>query len=210
MPTGYTQPVLDGASFEEFALETATAFSHLARRLSEDKKLADGPLPDPAKSARNSYHGKALAKAEKKLRNTMKMSFNRAARKAQKEYDERKKSLLEGLEKISANAFALDKMVKAVLAYQAPDTETHKAHKTYMLEQLKTTIEHDTDPSYYNDELEKLKLLTPQQWKKKAIEDAKHDIEYHSEKAAEETKRLAQEVEFIAGLRVAVKSPPKP
>jgi predicted ATP-binding protein involved in virulence len=210
MPTGYTSKVLDGASFEEFALETATAFSYMARGLSESGKLKDGPLPDPEKAARNSYHGKKIAEAEKKLRSVLRMSFDQAARKAREEYEQEKKQLQEGLARISSDAFALDKMVKQVLAYKAPDTERHKAHKDYMLDQLKKTIEQDTDTSYYNDRLAGLKPLTGRQWKKKAIEDAKHDIEYHSKEAAEEAERLKNDVDFIAGLRNALKPAPKP
>jgi hypothetical protein len=210
MPTGYTQKVLDGASFEEFALETSTAFSYMARGMSESSKLANGPLPDLEKLARNSYHGKEVAKAEKQLRSVLKMSFTQAARKAREEYEEEKKQLQEGLARISADAFALDKMVKQVLAYKAPDTERHKAHKDYMLDQLKKTIEQDTDTSYYNDRLAELRPLTGRQWKKKAIVDAKHDIEYHSKEAAKDAERLKDDVDFIAGLRTALKPAPKP
>lgn len=210
MPTGYTQKVLDGGSFEEFALETSTAFSYLARSLSESGKLADGPLPDPEKLARDSYHGKELAKAQKKLKSVLRMSFDEAAQKAKQEYDEEKKSLQEGLARISDYAFKLDKMVKAVLAYKPPDSKEHKAHKDYMLDQLKKTIEQDTDTSYYTERLAELKPLTGKQWKKKAIAGAKHDIEYHGKELAEDAERMKEAVAFMADLRTAVKGPPKP
>lgn len=208
MPTGYTSRVLEGASFEDFALDTAGAFSHLARSFCESGKL-HGPLPDPAKMG-SKYRQDAIAKAEKELKSALKMSFTRAAKKAQKEYEAEKKDITEQLDKISAYSFTLDKMVKQVLAYQPPDTEAHKAHKTYMLDQLKQTIEHDADPKYYLEQLAQLKPLTGREWKEKAVEEARHDIEYHSKEAAKELANAQQSVAFLRDLRAAVKPAPKP
>ena len=208
MPTGYTSRVLEGASFEDFALETAGAFSYLARSFSESGKL-HGPLPDPAKLG-SKYHAQRIAEAKKALKGVLKMSFARAAQKAQSEYEAEKKDIIGQLEKISADAFTLDRMVKQVLAYEPPDTEAHKAHKSYMLDQLKKTIEQDTDPKYYLEQLTELKPLTAREWKDKAIEKARHDIEYHSKEAAEELARAQQSVAFLRDLRAAVKPAPKP
>jgi hypothetical protein len=208
MPTGYTSRVLEGASFEDFALETAGAFSHLAASFSESGKLHD-PLPDPAVLG-SKYHEKRIAEAKKKLKSTLKMSFARAAKKAQKEFDGEKKDLIEQLDKVSAHAITLSRMVGQVLEYQPPDTEVHRAHKAYMIDQLKKTIEHDADPQYYLDRLGEMKLLTGREWKEKTIKGAKRDIEYNSEHAAKELERAQQSVAFLRDLRAAVKPAPKP
>jgi hypothetical protein len=207
MPTGYTDKVLKGSTFEEFALDTASAFSHLAQSINEKGDL-HAPLPDPEKAAR-SYHDERVAEAQKTLKNSLKMSFASAARKAQKEYDEEKQSLTEALSQTIQNGFKLEKMIQQVLEYEAPDTEAHKAHKKYMLDQLKTTMEHDADPKYYNERLGELKLLTAQEWKEKTIKQAKSDIEYHSAEAEKDRARARESVSFLANLRAAVKPGPK-
>jgi len=200
MPTGYTGEVLKGETFQQFAEHTTSALSYVARSMQEN---GTDELPDPKKAGR--YHKRELKKAEKRLTSVIKMSFNRAAKKAKKECQDRKDSLTRALAEVAINGHKLSEMQKQVEAYEPPATDRHKAHKAYMLDQLKITREHDANPAYYVEELAGLKPLTARAWKKQAVQEAREEVARHREELAKEKERVAEDVEFISQVRAAAK-----
>lgn len=194
MPTGYTAALCDGdQSFEDFALQCARAFGACAMQRDDD-------FSDKPKLRENdTYHTKQLARAQKHLTTMKKMSKDRRIAFGQRHINEEKARYVEMIAKGRETANRLNHMVTQVLCW-TPPTPDHANLKTFMLEQLRMTIDHDGDTSYYENELEKLATMSPLDVYNQHLESAKWDVNYHIESLAREEARTEGANDWIIKL----------
>jgi len=153
MPTGYTHMISEGASFEEFALQTARAFGALIH-LRDESDVTVEKILEPPKSC--TYHEDALEKSKKELEDFLAMDVE----VLQDEWDVEKKQRIESAESGIRKAIELDKKYRAMLAKvrkYVPPTKDHVAHRDFMDEQIQQSIEFDCKTDYYERSIEETK-----------------------------------------------------
>jgi len=109
MPTDWTQKILDGATFKEFALTVLEATSK-----------HDGVSWDDITAQSIKIHQVEIEKAQKRIKQVSKMSNKAAFNAAARDYREKLKVTQESLQKTAEHGFKLSKMLLHVAAYQPP------------------------------------------------------------------------------------------
>ncbi len=204
MPTGYTHPIAEGISFQQFTLNCARAFGALIEMRDEP---ADAVIPDEFKPS--DYNKEALDKARAMLAEVQAMTEEECAIKASAQYEETKKryetAIQDGLDLLAKYRA----MLKQVNEWQAPSDE-HKGLKAFMREQITSSIDHDCSGTYYQDQLAKLKTLSGEEWRAEQIEAANKGIAYHTKGYAEEVERVNKRTEWVQKLKASLQPCPPP
>jgi len=184
MPTGYTDIISKGISFEEFVMSCARAFG--ACITMRDDPM-DKPIPD--KFEPSDYHKKALAQERRNLSKLNGMTEQQAGSAAKREYEVEQNRIAESTAK---NKDLMDKyndMLRQVNAW-IPPTPEHSELKKFMADQITKSIDFDDMSKYYNEHPPK--LLTGKEWLAIRKADTLRSIDYH-------TKEYAKEVETCEG-----------
>lgn len=203
MPTGTTDKILkeDNVSLEEFALRCSRAWSSVYSQMGNDD--LDAPIPEYFKPKENSFYHEMLDKAQRRLVYVKKMSYKRAQKCAEAEYNGQKDLYNRLIAESASNGFKLGTMLAKVAAY-TPPTEEFEKFKEYMIDQLEVTVDQDADPSYYIKVLGNLKQLSAKEWKEKEIKEAKEDIEDASMQIVKAGIKNLEANCFIATLRATM------
>ena len=200
MPTGYTHGIIDGniKTFPEFAKLCMKAFGACVR-------MKDDNLDKPYKpQIVSTFYSENIEKSKLKLKKVKALSDDKII------YDHKKyfKKEMTRIEKyIKEAAEARDKlssMLLDVLKWDPP-TPNHAEFKKFMIEQLKTTIEHDGDDTYHKHKLIELRnetkvTINADDIRKKMIADTKNDIDYYAKKMKEEIKRTSKDNKWVEDL----------
>lgn len=196
MPTGYTDSVKDGISFEQFALGCAKAFGACI-------SMRDLPssAPIPRKFEASCYHSDQLTEARRQLAFYEAMSPVDAAELSAAEHREaeiyRKQRLQENLNQLECYGA----MLEQVRTWTAP-SEEHKGLKEFMIKQLEESIARDDSTKYLS---EPTPLLSVADWLESKKAAAIKDIEYHKQHDADEIKRTAERNLWVRQLRESLK-----
>lgn len=194
MPTGYTDKITRGATFEEFVLGCAKAF--IAMR--EDD--SDATIPD--KFEPSTHNTDALAKAEQRLFVLRNMSLEAANIAANADYSLEEVRVRESIEKTRRTIAAYKDMLYKVVQWEPPTPE-HVEMKDFMIEQIKSSIKFDDAETYH---LERpVKRLSGEEWLAKAIAETKYSIDYHTEQNQKEIERVAARNKWVQDLRDSLK-----
>lgn len=198
MPTGYTNAVLEGATFEEFVWGCARAFGALAP-MRED--LANKPVPD--KFEPSTYHAIELKEAEERLETIQALDssawekrYNEYLKKLHKEDEGRK-------QRDDDTRFKYTQMLHKVRAWEPP-TAGHCGLKNFMIEQLEQSIDFDIIGDRF-----KPAILGFDEWKRVELDRALKDINYHKGEFEKERQRVASRNNWISALRESVPQPTK-
>ena len=195
MPSSFTAPVESGEieRFEDFALLCARGIDYLY-------SLRDTPLsfPLPEKMYPDQYHKKQLDAVKRRLAKLQSMTKDEVVKAAEKDRAEEMKRVAECNEADEDRRERFLKMKGKVERWQPP-TETHDNFRIFMLEQL------EQDLRYLGKPLTPEPKLTPAAWKKREIEQAKRDIEYHGEHWEAEKLRVAEANKWLAALRKSLR-----
>lgn len=192
MATGYTDAIGKGISFEEFVCNCARAFGACVTMRDESMKA---PLPDEFKAS--DYHAKRIEEAKNTLYDVERMTTSECRAAAEKEWEENEAYRT----KILAERAELRKKYEAMLAKVKawkPPSKDHEGLTDFMVQQITDSIKWDCDNDYY---AKPSKKLTAAEWKKKSIETAKHDIEYHKKEDDEERERAKDRSEWVRQLK---------
>lgn len=198
MPTGYTEPIKDGMQFPEYALRCARQFGAMIRF--RDESLGK-PLPDEMEPIL--YHKEKALEVEKELDNIASMSDSDCEIAAMSEYNSAVKTYHRQIKEHEE----LELKYRAILekAHQwNPPTEDHKGLKTFMVEQLRSSIDFDCDVQYYKQSLSKLAPKTGKQWRDYEDQRLLDSLKYHKESWDKELKVVARANRWLRKLRESV------
>lgn len=195
MPTGYTHNVGDGTltEFRDFALQCARAFGALI-------DMRDEPLSAeiPEAIAPTTYYSERLAESEALLAALDRMSDDeiRQATEAHNAectaaYRKRCQDLQDTRERYLA--------MLAKVREWTPPTPDHEGMKSFMAEQLITSIDFDCG---YTPKAPVLMSATD--WLNTRREDLKQQIERYRQNDAEERKRAADRTAWVVALRASL------
>jgi hypothetical protein len=193
MPTGYTSEIADGQTFEDFVLRCARAFEHCNHQRDEP---ADAK-PYPPQSA--SHYHKLIAESEAEIQKLMAMSI-----KEREAYgDMLKKNETEQHQQVFNKAVILlneyNDMKQKVASWNPP-TPNHMILKTFMIQQLDITIEHDCDTSYALKRLTELNSIKPIQFYNKALANLISDVARFNQRMEQEQQSAQVSKEWILTL----------
>lgn len=195
MPTGYTAPIADGITFQQFALSCARAFGAMITMRDEP---ADAPIPDEFKPS--DYHSRAVETAKGFLAEFLAMSPEQAEAAALHEYQGAESHRLQSLEEKKQLEAKYREMLEAVTAWQPPSAD-HVRLREFMVEQIIYSIKFDCDCNYYSNPVER---MTGAEWLEAQIGRAKRDIIYHTEEHAKEVERCRKRSEWVQQLRASL------
>jgi hypothetical protein len=196
MPTGYTDAIKDGISFNTFALNCARAFG--ATITMRDDAPGGEAIPEVFEP--DSYHLKALAAARETLQCLESMTAPECELKAAAEHTAGEVRRIERLKELDDLRQKYTDMLACAESWTAP-TPDHVGLKEFMVKQIQDSIKWDCDTSFY---AEPAKLLTGLEWAEAAKARALWDIEYHKTKHAAEVKRTDERNAWIAALRASL------
>lgn len=198
MPTGYTADIHDGKdiTFRDFALGCARAFGALIEMRDEPP---GAPLPE--KFEPHTYHQEKRDEAAARLIDLAAMTDDECRTAAEREWldamaDKRRRDADD-----RALAARYNAMLAEVLAWEPP-TDEHVGMKTFMVEQLESSIRFDT--GYERPDPVR---LTPKQWRTAQRERAERDIAYHEEQHAKDVERARGRSQWLSALRDSLGDP---
>lgn len=191
MPTGYTADLYEGndQSMETFVLRCARVMGACILQ-------RDNPFDDlPALSAPSDYHLNQIRDAERELSRLNALTVDDAAAEAREE----RRLAIE--ERISLDKKALElrerylAMLHQVYGWQPP-TPDHAGLKDFMIEQLKTSMDHDCWTGYPDIP----PVTSGEAWLQQKKEDLIKDVAYHTKENQNEVDRTRSRNRWITEL----------
>ena len=195
MPTAYTADVQSGkvTDFKDFAMQCARAFGACIT-MRDDPNDAD--IPDQFEPS--DYHLNEVAEAKKELARLASMTDEQKSISALEAYNIDCKVVLDRQQLQEAHRARYEAMLKAVEAW-SPPTNDHVEMKRFMERQLRESIDFDCRP-YGSGAVR----MSGSEWHDGAIAKARRDIEYHTNKYAEEVERCEKRTEWVRALRASL------
>ena len=190
MPTGYTQAIANGITFQEYALGCARAFGACI-----DMRDSPQDEPIPEEFVASNYHKDALEKAQAALTKLCEMGIGDVMLAQEEEYEASLARYKERLDEKQKLRKKYDKMYKHVLDYVAP-SDNHVKFKEFMKNQIEISMD-DCSTEY----MTKPTLSSIGEWIDSKTEKAKRDVEYHSKELAKEQERVNERNVWIKQLR---------
>ena len=199
MPTGYTSYIGQGCDFETFAMKCAHAFGACIDM--RDGSL-DAQIPDSFEPSK--YHLEEKCAAERKFKKISKFKKSDWEKLFKKESQKevlRYKKYLSEAESLLAKYNAMLEKVTAWI----PPTEEHQRFKTFMIEQIESSISFDCDLDYWRGVLKgATQKASSREWsifKNEEIARVLKDISYHETEYQEEVDRARKNSEWVKALR---------
>lgn len=197
MPTGYTEAIKDGISFETFVWRCARAMGMLV--MMRDDSL-DKPIPNKFKPS--TYHIDEIKRVTKELDEIEKMND----KQIEKAYNFERNRRLADAKKCIRKADELEKkykeMLKQVIEWVPP--QNHIEFKKFMINQINESIKFDCSQSYWKETL-KEPIISAMEWKDKRIKQLKSDLKYYMMENKREIERTNETNLWIKELRDSLK-----
>jgi rRNA maturation protein Nop10 len=196
MPTGYTDIIDKGATFKDFALRCARGIDvlYFLRDVGFGSELPSEFSPDD-------YHEKALEKARRELDEAKSLAIEAASALAQQEFEKDVQHQQEAISHSIALHQKYAEMRDKVEAW-TPPTKLHNGLKTFMLQQLDESLEHDDMVDFYRNHPPKRK--SAEQYIEQRVKLALRDVAYHESEYAKEKSRMALASLWVAQLRESI------
>ncbi|WP_312381575.1 hypothetical protein [Stutzerimonas balearica] len=192
MPTGYTAPIADGITFEQFVMGCARGFGALIMMRDEP---ANAPIPERFEPS--DYHLCKLDEAHSRFDEISSLTPEACEHRAAQQYHDAETQRRIRIKEIGELRQKYDAMIQAVDEWAPPSAE-HIHLKEFMRKQLTESIDFDCDASYYAIETPR---LSGQVWLEQQLEKARRDIAYHEQQHKEEVERTNQRNEWLRLLR---------
>lgn len=199
MPTGYTAGIIDGeiTTFQQFAKKCIRAFG-AAIHMRDDQSDSEYTPRTPSK-----YHIDAINNLKSKIKELESISDEDMVYNEVKKLRERKEYHIDSIKKSNENSIILNQILDKVLLW-TPPTIDHEGIKTFMIDQLKQTIQHDCNTEYSIkniSEIEKqLKGINATTLRKKIINEKKESLKYHTKQYKEDIKRCEESNKWVDDL----------
>jgi hypothetical protein len=187
MATGYTADLKPDSDFATFARTCARAMG--ATILQRDEPLSEG-LKFPELSH---YHEEYLAKYKAEWERLSTLTLEQIEQEAAHANREAQASHEERVKRNTQVELAYTNMLEKVAAWQPP-TNQHQGLKTFMADQLKSSLDFDVH------EIDPFEPMTAAEWLANALKATQWSINYHTKAWAEEQSRHADRVRWIRDL----------
>lgn len=197
MPTGYTADIAKGITFEQFAMDCARAFG---ATISMRDEPAGTPIPDEFKPSE--YHNNAINSAKAELACLQKMSHADIEKAAADEHEKAEAHRLQRISEVRALRAKYESMLTQAADWVPPSPE-HEEMKSFMLQQISTSIDFDCSENYY---LEPSPRQSGQQWHASRVKIVTDNIEYHAKEHQKELERCAKRTEWVRLLRQSLRT----
>jgi hypothetical protein len=194
MPTGYTDSIKDGISFEQYVLNCAHAFGALIM-------LRDDPIDSPIPEFKvEPYHYEWIEEAKAEFAKIEAMTKEECRAAAKKEYDDALAYQAESKRKRDDLRVKYGSMLAQVRGWEPPSPE-HEGLKKFMIEQIEQSIEWDCA----DYEREVPKLIPTDQWHLKALAHAREKMARREKNLAEEIERVESRNRWVRQLKESLK-----
>lgn len=191
MPTGYTDAIRRGITFQQFALDCARAFGACITLRDE----AGGGEKIPEKFEPSDYHLVEGRNARERLSKLRAMTDTAAAIEANREREEAEVSNAKYRREQDETRAKYEAMLQSVRAWVPPSAE-HASLKAFMVEQIEGSIKFDCTPCEHH-----LPERDAATWRRDQIKQAERDILYHEEEHRKEVERARGRTEWVRALR---------
>lgn len=194
MPTGYTADVQSGkvTDFKTFAWQCARAFGALITMRDDP---SDARIPEEFKP--DDYYLTAVQQAEVRLGRVLAMTPAECDGAAKREHDEAEKYAADYVAKKAQERQRYQAMIEKVEAWKVPSSE-HAEMKSFMLEQLRKSIDFDCGDGY-TPAVEP--LLSGVDWRHQQIARLTQALDRSRESLREEEERCRKRSEWVRQLR---------
>jgi hypothetical protein len=190
MPTGYTYMVSEGADFKTFALACARGMGALITMRDDP---ADAPIPDKFEP-NTQYCDERIAGLQAEIAKLSSMSLQECANEQTQEIAAARDYQDAYITKREEQAKKYTDMIEQVEAWH---TEA-EGIKEFMLEQLRTSLEHDCGGSYLPDIP---KQLPADEWRFSKINAAVKNLEYYMRERQREIERAENRTRWIKAFK---------
>ena len=194
MPTGYTADIKDDTTFEQFAMKCARNFGACIT-MRDDDLDAEIEIFEPSK-----YHADKIKEIKDELYRILNMSVEDMESEITEEVEKRWRELNDQIRKADIKRSNYERLILEAKNWNPP-TPDHRELRSFMIEQLETSIKHDCTTDYYKDRFAETHISSADKWSKAKIEELEKDILYHQEHQAEEEERVKGRNKWIQALR---------
>lgn len=194
MPTGYTAPIKDGISFEQYALGCARAFGALITMRDDPQ---DAPIPDSFEP--DDYFSKRLAENKKKMEDLENATPYQIEIMAEADY----RTHYENWKKWEDQKTELRDKYNEMLAKcqkWEPPSPGHEEFKKFMISQIQESIKWDCEP--YAPPVK----ASPQNWLLNQIELIERSNIHLREQGAKEIERADGRTKWVQQLKQSLKN----
>lgn len=192
MPTGYTDEIAHGITFEKFVMTCARAFGALVNM--RDERL-DAPIPE--KFPVDDYHKKMIDETKAQIIKVRAMTRESVDAEAEAEYQTALADRAKELVRRNALRAKYDAMLARVRAW-IPPTPDHEGLKAFMQSQIEDSIKWDCLVDFDEIEIQKER---GEVWRIQKLIALKRDLTYHEKHNAEEIERTERRNAWVAALR---------
>ena len=196
MATGYTAKLVsNGQTFNEFIMGCARAMGACVDMREES---ADAPIPERFEPS--DYHDKRLSEAKETLEcltamdDEARLVFGKDKKRSAVDQAEEWHS-----SRVNTNA-RLDQMSEEVRAWNPPSLD-HDGFKSFMLDQLKISTE---NMDYSQKGIDEARAMGPQEYYRRAVDEAGRNISYHTKERLEEIERTESRNKWLKDLRDSI------
>lgn len=193
MPTGYTAGVGDGTvtSFKVFAMQCARAFGALI--LMRDHPW-DAPI-DESQFVPSSFYLDSMERAQAELKRLEALSTDEAAAAANADYQQQVSAREESVAKAEAKRQRYESMLAAVNQWQPPTAE-HEGLKSFMREQIATSLQHDCGLEWWKAP----EAVAWDVWLEQRLTKARENVKHYAAEYAAEVERCRSRSTWVHGL----------
>jgi len=197
MPTGYTEAISKGISFEKFVMQCARAMGACVTMRDDS---SDTEIPERFEPS--DYYQKRLKETKETLKRLQKMSLTDAQKQANTEY---KSEVVRHKKQIEESHKLNQKYVEMLFQVEQwrPPTQDHEGLKNFMVEQITSSITFDCNAEYYRDNPPQ--MLTGEKYLETHTARALSDIDYYEKENRKETARVNSRNIWIKQLRESLK-----
>jgi len=194
MPTGYTEAVKDGISFQEFAMRCVRAMGVCIT-------LRDEPsgAPIPERFEPSPCYKDALKKSSEELNDFFHMTSEDITAANLAKYNEEVEYHTRRLKEVSELHAKYTAMLDQVRAW-VPPREEHEGFKRFMIDQLRASIDQDCDTSYFTEPVR----ITDEQWIIEERKRLQRSLDYHTKHYEEEIERAAKRTLWMQQFRESI------
>ena len=196
MPTGYTEKIQEGISFDDFIMRCARAFGAC---ITMREAPNNAKIPEEFKPS--NYYKKARDKAKIELALYENLTIDQAEERAKKSYIAELQQNLEYILKKEDMKQKYEAMLEKVKNW-TPPTPEHTDLKVFMIQQITDSIKFDCGDYYFQHPPI---LESGKKYKQSRIEMCKKDIKYYSEEYIKEVDRTNKRNKWIKELRNSIK-----
>lgn len=195
MATGYVHNMLDkNQTFEQFALECARNFGALIEMRDEPM---NAPIPDSFKPS--GYSVRRIAECEAELARYDAMTTDERIANGHALLAREREAVIESRDKRTSEIARINAMLAKVEAWDAP-SPNHAGLRTFMLEQLTTSLDTHMD-GYYERELARVECSSPMERHNQAVHATAKSLDSARKAQEEESARYAERNQWLRTLR---------